>query len=81
VVNLRGAIVPIIDLRERFNLEHSEYTNLTVVVVLQTILQGRSRTMGLVVDSVSDVNNIDLQSIQSAPDFGTKVSTEFMFSS
>ncbi|SHE23473.1 chemotaxis protein CheW [methanotrophic endosymbiont of Bathymodiolus puteoserpentis (Logatchev)] len=78
VVNLRGAIVPIIDLRERFNLEHSEYTNLTVVVVLQTILQGRSRTMGLVVDSVSDVNNIDLQSIQSAPDFGTKVSTEFI---
>jgi len=78
VVNLRGAIVPIIDLRERFNLQHSEYTNLTVVVVLQTILQGRSRTMGLVVDSVSDVNNIDAQLIQSAPDFGTKVSTEFI---
>ncbi|MDF1583412.1 MAG: chemotaxis protein CheW [Methyloprofundus sp.] len=78
VVNLRGAIVPIIDLRERFNLEHSEYTNLTVVVVLQTTLQGRSRTMGLVVDSVSDVNNIDAQSIQRAPDFGTKVSTEFI---
>ncbi|MCF7971795.1 MAG: chemotaxis protein CheW [Methylococcaceae bacterium] len=78
VVNLRGAIVPIIDLRERFNLEHSKYTNLTVVVVLQTILQGRSRTMGVVVDSVSDVNNIEAQSIQSAPDFGTKVSTEFI---
>ncbi len=78
VVNLRGAIVPIIDLRERFNLEHSGYTNLTVVVVLQTILQGRSRTMGVVVDAVSDVNNINAQSIQSAPDFGTKVSTKFI---
>ncbi len=78
VVNLRGAIVPIIDLRERFNLAHSEYTNLTVVVVLQTTLKGRSRTMGVVVDSVSDVNDIDADSIQSSPDFGTKVSTEFI---
>ncbi len=78
VVNLRGAIVPIIDLRERFNLAHSEYTNLTVVVVLQTTLKGRSRTMGVVVDSVSDVNDIDADSIQNAPDFGTKVSTEFI---
>jgi purine-binding chemotaxis protein CheW len=78
VVNLRGAIVPIIDLRERFNLGHSEYTNLTVVVVLQAILSGQSRTMGVVVDSVSDVIDVDKQTIQSAPDFGTKVSTEFI---
>lgn len=78
VVNLRGAIVPIIDLRERFNLEHSAYTNLTVVVVLQATLKGRSRTMGVVVDSVSDVIYVDKNTIQSAPDFGTKVSTEFI---
>jgi len=78
VVNLRGAIVPIIDLRERFNLEHSEYTNLTVVVVLQAISRGKNRTMGVVVDSVSDVMNIQKDNIQSAPDFGTKVSTEFI---
>mgnify|MGYP000002162013 CR=1 FL=1 len=78
VVNLRGAIVPIIDLREKFNLEHSEYTNLTVVVVLQATVKGRSRTMGVVVDSVSDVINIDKKTMQSAPDFGTKVSTEFI---
>jgi len=78
VVNLRGAIVPIIDLRERFNLEHSEYTNLTVVVVLQAVCLGRNRTMGVVVDSVSNVMNIQKENIQSAPDFGTKVSTEFI---
>jgi len=78
VVNLRGAIVPIIDLRERFNLEHSEYTNLTVVVVLQAVCRGRNRTMGVVVDSVSNVMNIQKNNIQSAPDFGTKVSTEFI---
>lgn len=78
VVNLRGAIVPIIDLRERFNLDHSGYTNLTVVVVLQAVCRGKNRTMGVVVDSVSDVMNIQKNNIQSAPDFGTKVSTEFI---
>jgi len=78
VVNLRGAIVPIIDLRERFNLEHSKYTNLTVVVVLQAELRGKNRTMGVVVDSVSDVMHVDKNNIQSAPDFGTKVSTDFI---
>ncbi len=78
VVNLRGAIVPIIDLRERFNLAHSDYTNLTVVVVLQANINHQNRTMGVVVDSVSDVINVEKQSIQSAPDFGTKVSTEFI---
>ena len=78
VVNLRGAIVPIIDLRERFNLGHAEYTPLTVVVVLQAVINDKSRTMGVVVDSVSDVVDVDNFSIQSAPDFGAKVSTEFI---
>jgi purine-binding chemotaxis protein CheW len=71
VVNLRGAIVPIIDLRERFNLGHSHYTPLTVVVVLQA-------QIGVVVDTVSDVIDVDTKMIQSSPNFGTKVSTEFI---
>jgi purine-binding chemotaxis protein CheW len=79
VVNLRGAIVPIIDLRERFGLGHLEYTPLTVVVVLQAQVQeGKTRVMGVVVDSVSDVVDVDKKTIQSAPNFGTKVSTEFI---
>ncbi|PPD24191.1 MAG: chemotaxis protein CheW [Methylobacter sp.] len=78
VVNLRGAIVPIIDLRERFNLGRVEYTPLTVVVVLQTGTGTNMRIMGVVVDSVSDVVNVDKTSVQSAPDFGAKVSTEFI---
>lgn len=78
VVNLRGAIVPIIDLRERFNLGRSDYTPLTVVVVLQTEIRGKQRIMGFVVDSVSDVINIEVNAIQIAPNFGTKVSTEFI---
>jgi purine-binding chemotaxis protein CheW len=79
VVNLRGAIVPIIDLRERFGLDHSEYTPLTVVVILQAQNEhGNTRTMGVVVDSVSDVIDVDKKTIQSAPNFGAKVSTEFI---
>jgi len=78
VVNLRGSIVPIIDLRERFNLDNIVYTPLTVVVVLQARFEARTRVMGIVVDSVSDVLNIDKKIIQTSPSFGTKVSTEFI---
>jgi purine-binding chemotaxis protein CheW len=79
VVNLRGAIVPIVDLREKFGIGHLEYTPLTVVVVLQTQNEvGQARIMGVVVDSVSDVVDIDKKTIQDAPDFGTKVSTEYI---
>lgn len=78
VVNLRGAIVPIIDLRERFALSKVEYTPLTVVVVLQTGNGNNTRIMGVVVDSVSDVISIEKNEIQGAPDFGTKVSNEFI---
>lgn len=79
VVNLRGSIVPIVDLRERFGLGHLEYSPLTVVVVLQShTVEGNTRIMGVVVDSVSDVINVDKKTIQDAPNFGTKVSTEFI---
>nr|HIL76501.1 purine-binding chemotaxis protein CheW [Rhodospirillales bacterium] len=79
VVNLRGAIVPIVDLRERFGLPHLEYSALTVVVVLQSITQtGKTRVMGVVVDSVSDVMDVDKCAIQSPLEFGRQVSTEFI---
>lgn len=78
VVNLRGAIVPIIDLRERFRLGCGSYTPLTVVVVLQARIGGKTRVMGVVVDSVSDVVNVNKKTIQNPPSFGTKVSTEFI---
>lgn len=78
VINLRGAIVPIIDLRERFQLGVTQYTCLTVVVVLQVHRAEKIRVMGVVVDTVSDVIDVDKSLIQSAPDFGAKVSTEFI---
>lgn len=78
VVNLRGAIVPIIDLRERFQLGHADYGPLTVVVVLQAFINDKTRVMGVVVDAVSDVVDIEKKDIQAAPNFGAKVSTEFI---
>lgn len=78
VVNLRGAIVPVIDLRDKFNLGHADYTPLTVVVILQTEISGKNRIMGVVVDAVSNVIDIDKTTIQNPPEFGTKVSTDYI---
>lgn len=79
VVNLRGSIVPIIDLREKLGIKFTEYTPFTVVIVLQANDSNKkTRTMGVVVDSVSDVINLDKSKIQDAPDFGAKVSNEFI---
>ena len=76
VLDLRGAIVPIIDLRMRFNLEHAEYTAVTVIVVLSVHTDKGERTIGVVVDSVADVINISTKDIKPAPDFGAAVKSE-----
>jgi purine-binding chemotaxis protein CheW len=79
VINLRGTIVPIIDLRLRFNLERLEYGPMTVVVVVRVIANnGKERTMGIVVDAVSDVYDVSEMDIKPPPDFGSLISTEFI---
>lgn len=65
VINLRGNIVPIVDLRMRFGLENITYTPFTVVIVLNIM----ARTLGIVVDNVSDVFCLGAQDIRPAPDF------------
>lgn len=64
VLNLRGTIVPIMDLRERFNMPAIEYTNITVVVILKIDLAQGSRTMGIIVDAISDVYDVPEDSIR-----------------
>lgn len=79
VINLRGTIVPIIDLRLRFNLERLEYGPTTVVIMLKVMTESKqSRTMGIVVDGVSDVYNMPDDQIKPSPDFGTAVETDFV---
>jgi purine-binding chemotaxis protein CheW len=78
VINLRGAIVPIVDLRERFALPHTGYTPLTVVIVLQVLLEDRKRVVGFVVDQVSDVVDVTKEITQPTPEFGTGINTRFL---
>ena len=79
VINLRGTIVPIIDMRLRFDLEPLEYGPTTVVIVLKVHSEdGRSRVMGVVVDGVSDTYSIAASEIKASPDFGSAVDTEFV---
>jgi len=78
VLNLRGTIVPIIDLRMRFNQPRVEYTPLTVVIVLSVATAAGARTIGIVVDSVSDVLNVGISEIKPTPNLGSKINTEFI---
>jgi len=80
VLNLRGAIVPVIDLRVRFNLPLEEYTSLTVVIVLAVKDKddGRERTISVVVDEISDVVKAKLSDIQTTPKFGSALDTEYI---
>ena len=70
VINLRGTIVPIIDLRLRFGIQHVEYSPLTVVIVLKVEIAGELKTFGIVVDAVSDVYSLTLDEMKSPPDLG-----------
>ena len=74
VMNLRGTIVPIVELRTTFGMATVDYTMLSVIVVVVV----RDRIMGLVVDSVSDVLNISAKDIQAPPEFGNKVDVGFL---
>ena len=78
VINLRGTIVPIFDLRERFSLEQIPYGPTTVVIVLKVNNEHGSRTMGIVVDAVSEVYNIAAEGMKPSPDFGTAISMDFV---
>lgn len=78
VINLRGTIVPIIDLRQRFSLESIKYGPMTVVIVLKIECHDRDRIMGIVVDAVSDVYDVNSEEMKPAPDFGSVVNIEFV---
>ncbi|OYP39134.1 chemotaxis protein CheW [Rhodopirellula sp. MGV] len=74
VMNLRGTVVPIIDLRAKFAMPKVDYNQFTVIIVV-TI---GDKVIGLVVDAVSDVLNVAEENIESAPDLGGQADTAFM---
>lgn len=74
VINLRGKVIPVIDLREKFNMLAVKATEETCIIVLEV----KNTLMGILVDSVSEVIDIDVDAIEEAPDFGKNVSTDFI---
>ena len=74
VLNLRGIVVPVIDLRERFGMELKDYDQFTVILILDV----SGRIMGLVVDMVSDVLTLNSDDVKPRPHFSTGISTEFI---
>ncbi|MBH0206617.1 MAG: purine-binding chemotaxis protein CheW [Nitrospira sp.] len=74
VLNLRGTIVPIVELRTKFGMPTIEYTMFTVIVVVVV----KDKVMGLVVDAVSDVLDIDKKDVQAPPNFGARINVSFM---
>ncbi|BCB27557.1 chemotaxis protein CheW [Sulfurimicrobium lacus] len=74
VINLRGIIVPIVDMRIKFNLGHAEYNELTVVIILNVA----GRVIGMVVDGVSDVISLSADQVKPAPEFGSAIDTKYV---
>ena len=74
VMNLRGAVLPVIDLRMKFRLPEVEYSKFTVIVIAKV----EEKTVGLLVDAVSDVLHVSQKDLRPAPDFGADVETDFI---
>ena len=74
VINLRGVIVPIVDMRIKFNLGNVEYNQFTVVIILNLA----HRVVGMVVDGVSDVITLNQEQVKAAPEFGSALDTQYI---
>ena len=78
VINLRGKVIPIIDLRLRFGMEPMEYTDRTCIIVVEINAQDSTIQIGTIVDTVSEVLNIKAEDIEDTPAFGTSLDIEYI---
>ena len=78
VMNLRGVIVPIVDLRSRFQITSDRPHDIEVVILLNIQGPDRPRTIGAIVDDVIDVYSVPAEELKPAPDFGSAISTRFL---
>ncbi|TAM11495.1 MAG: chemotaxis protein CheW [Nevskiaceae bacterium] len=74
VINLRGTIVPVVDMRMKFKLPNAEYNTFTVMIILNVA----TRVVGIVVDRVSDVVQLAAEQVRPAPEFGSAIDTRFI---
>ncbi len=78
VINLRGSVVPVVDMNLKFGMAKTERTVNTCIVVVEVILNEETTILGALVDSVQEVFEIEPQNIEPAPKIGTKLNTEFI---
>ncbi len=78
VTNLRGKVIPVVDLAIKFGLPPSRITKFSCVIIVEAMFQGESLTMGVLADSVSQVLDLSADEIEKTPPFGTRVRTEYL---
>jgi len=78
VINLRGKVIPVVDLRLKFGMDEIEYTERTCIIVVEIMGASGAILMGIVVDSVSEVLNIKGDDIEDAPTFGASLDTDYI---
>ena len=74
VINLRGSVVPVIDMRLKFEMPEREYDSFTVIIIVEV----KDRLVGMIIDAVSDVLSIPVTVIQEVPHFSSKIETDFI---
>jgi purine-binding chemotaxis protein CheW len=78
VINLRGKVIPVVDLRLKFGLPEAEYTQRTCIIVVQVQGGASASLVGIVVDGVAEVLNVVASDIEDTPDFGRGVTTPYL---
>src|SRR5271154_639966 len=78
VTNLRGRVVPVVDLAVKFGLAASRITKFSCIIITEVMFQGEKLTMGVLADSVSQVIDLSADEIEKTPPFGTRVRTEYL---
>ena len=78
VINLRGKVIPVVDLRLRFGMTSMDYTERTCIIVVEIDGEAGTVMIGIVVDAVSEVLNIKAEDIEDTPTFGTKLNTDYI---
>ncbi len=78
VINLRGQVIPVVDLRAKFGMETTEVTDQTCIIVVEITQKDHAFNTGIVVDRVQEVLDIAAEAIEKAPEFGSSVDTDFI---
>ncbi len=78
VINLRGSVVPVVDMRLKFGMDGVEATVNTCIIIVEVVMDGEASVLGSLVDSVQEVLDIESDQIEPPPRIGTKLNTEFI---